>query len=203
VAELWQRTNLSYVHARLITVYCLCFYVAVCVCLCKFCSFILFVFLSYGPRVWIKPDDDDDETLLICLRLIALFSLVDWLQPVCETWFTYNHNRVYALTAYSSRCRERRFCSDNEYLSLPGRTVIVECRDVSCTARQCLLILIPLLNRQWRSTESTFLMLTVWRLTYIPFLPCDAACAIYAVIVCPCLSVCPSVCHKSVLYKDG
>jgi hypothetical protein len=54
------------------------------------------------------------------------------INPVCETWTTYNANKQ--LATYSSRCAERQTCNNNQQLTYGKTTVEQNCKDVKCTA---------------------------------------------------------------------
>jgi len=85
-------------------------------------------------------------------------SLCVVLQPVCETWTT--RDGRYSVVAYSSRCRERRSCSNNQILSSGSRKVFVTCPDVTCSARKSWLkmvnsSLITLLSHTYITVSAT------------------------------------------------
>jgi len=64
----------------------------------------------------------------------VVIEMIMFLQPVCQVFQTYNSN--YALTAYSSRCIERMFCVDNQWLSYPTTSVKQNCQAVTCRSSE-------------------------------------------------------------------
>jgi len=52
------------------------------------------------------------------------------LQPMCQVWQTYDLNSK--LTAYSSRCVERKYCVDNQWLSYTTTSLKQNCQTVTC-----------------------------------------------------------------------
>jgi len=56
------------------------------------------------------------------------------LQPVCQVFQTYDSND--ALTAYSSRCVERKYCVDDQWLRSTRTSVKQNCQTVTCRSSE-------------------------------------------------------------------